>query len=175
MKTSTKIFSAIGGVLLIIAGIWSLFQPFKAFIAFQYVTGAILIITGILSLAGYFSERKSGNASGWIIFDGIISILCGIIFLFSKYNVGIFAVTVSVTLGMWLLMLGISQCSKSMQLKKLGSGGWGWLTALGIISIICSLCVFIHPISSAIGTEPLLMGFLFIVGGVTLFSNCFAR
>lgn len=175
MKTSTKIFFAIGGILLILAGIWAFFSPLNAFIALEYFSGAILIITGALSVASYFSERKGGKASGWNLFNAIISIVCGLIFCFSKYSTGIFAITISITLGMWLMMMGISQCSKSMQLKNAGAGGWGFVTALGVISILCSITVFVHPISSAIGTQTFLMGILFIIGGISLLSNCFVK
>ena len=175
MKTSSKLFCGVGGVLLILAGIWAFVSPLKAFIALEYFCGAMLMVTGVLSIASYFSERKSGKASGWDLFNAIISVVCGIIFCFSKYNEGLFAISISITLGMWLMMMGISQCSKSMQLKKAGSHGWGFVTALGVISIICSISVFIHPIASAIGTQTFLMGFLFVIGGISLISNCFVK
>lgn len=175
MKTSTKVLSVIAGILLITAGIWSFFSPFKAFIALEIVCGILLIVTGIIRVTSYFIQKKDEFCSGWVLFEGIISILCGAVFCFSQYSVEIFAITISVALGIWLMFMGVSQCSLSMQLKSLGTKGWGWITALGIICIICSISSFFHPVIAAVGTQSFLMGFLFITGGISLISNCLTR
>lgn len=175
MTKSSKVISIIVGILLVFAGIWAFVSPLVAFIAIEYVCAAVLIVTGIASIINYVQIRKTELASGWPLFDGILSILCGLIFCFSRYNEAIFAISVSVALGIWLMFMGISQCSMSMKLKSAGTSGWGWITALGVISIICSITVFVKPIGAAIGTSTFLLGFLLIVAGISFFSRCFVK
>lgn len=175
MKKSIKILSCVVGILLILAGVWAFVSPLKAFIAVQYICAISLIVSGIINIINYFELRMTPFLSAWPLFEGIISIVCGLYFCFAESGSAVFALSISAALGIWLMFTGVSQCSMSMKMRAFGASGWGFMTALGIISIICSLTAFFNPVSTAIGTDSFIMGFLLIVGGVTFISRCFTK
>lgn len=175
MKTSTKVLNCIVGVLLIIAGIWAFASPQKAFVAVQYICGAALIVSGIIDIVNYFRMKTSPFVGAWPLFEGIVSIVCGAYFCFAQSGSFVFALSISVALGIWLMFTGISQCNMSMKMRVLGYTRWRLMTVLGVISIVCSLIAFFNPVSTAVGADSFVLGLLLTVGGVSFVSRCFTK
>lgn len=175
MKVLTKVLWAIAGIALILAGCMAFFNPLAAFLVFEYICGGALILSGVLSIIAYIATNKVMLGAGWVLADGIISLLLGLLICFSRYNDQIFSITISMALGLWLMFSGVSETSRSFDLKKLGAKGWGWLTAWGIICIICAVSIFCTPITSAIGITSFIEGIALILGGIAVMSRCLTR
>lgn len=175
MKTFLKVLWVISGIVLILGGCVAFFNPFKAFVVTEVIFGAALIISGILSIIAYIRTQKYMLGAGWVLADGILSLILGLLICFSNYSDGLFAITVSTFLGLWLLFSGISQTIRSCDLHKLGAHGWGWLTAWGIICIFGGVAVFCNPVITAVGTTSFLSGIILILGGVAALTRCLTR
>jgi uncharacterized membrane protein HdeD (DUF308 family) len=66
------------GILDVIVGGYLIFHPAAALVTLTLVLAAIFVVDGVITLISGF--RSSPNpGSGWMIFDGIISLLLGIL------------------------------------------------------------------------------------------------
>lgn len=175
MNKFLKVLWVIMGVLIIVGGVAFFFNPLSAFVITEVIVGSILMCVGVISIIAYATTQKVMLGAGWVLAEGILSLLIGFLICFSGKSEAIFAITISMALGLWLLFSGISQISRSMDLHKLGAKGWGWITAWGIICVLAALSFFCTPIASAIGTVGYLSGFVMIIGGIGVITRCLAR
>ena len=94
---------------------------------------------------------------------------------FSEYSKGFLAVTLGVLVGIWLLVSGINNLSRSFDMHRLGAKGWGWLTIWGILCIAAGVMVFCKPLIAAIGITEMVVGISLLIGGVATLFRCFTR
>ena len=175
MNTFVKVLWVIAGIVLILGGCAAFFNPLSAYVVTEVIFGAALIISGIVSIIAYARTSKVMMGAGWVLADGILSLILGALICFSRYNEGLFAITISTFLGLWLLFSGSSETIRSFDLHKLGAKGWGWLTAWGIICILGGIAVFCNPVITAVGTTSFLSGFILIAGGIAAITRCFTK
>jgi uncharacterized membrane protein HdeD (DUF308 family) len=79
-NTTRMLLRLIEGVLYVIAGIWLLVSPVQGTAALTLVAGWLFLAEGILELVTAMTNRNLPNL-GWIVLDGILTILLGIIIL----------------------------------------------------------------------------------------------
>src|SRR6266576_2177805 len=70
---------ALRGLLAIIFGLIAIVFPHIALLAFIYVFGAYALIGGIVAVIVALRERGSLGRWGWVLFEGILSIIAGLI------------------------------------------------------------------------------------------------
>ncbi len=173
MKVFVKVLWAIAGVVLILGGVSAFFNPVSAFIAWEYILGASFVISGLAGMIAYFAGRNVMFGAGWVLADGILSFIFGAMIIFGKYSEGFLAITVSVLVGVWLIISGVNSLSRSFDMHRLGAGGWGWLTFWGIICILAGILVFCNPLTTAVGlVASMLIGLPLIIGGVAMIFRC---
>jgi uncharacterized membrane protein HdeD (DUF308 family) len=68
------------GILYMIGGIYFLMHPVRALAAFTVVLGLIFMIEGALQIIAFFGIRALPGA-GWMLFDGIVTVLLAILIL----------------------------------------------------------------------------------------------
>src|SRR5574344_743952 len=183
MKIFLKIMWALGGIILILCGCSAFFNPMAGMVAFQTIIGAGLIISGILSIIGYAATQKILMGAGWILADGIMSLIFGGLIIFAMtYSdmltaefTAVVSVFIAVIIGVWLITTGVGQITRAVDLHKHNEKGWGWGIFFGIVSLLCAGAMFCKPVVMAMGTLSVFMGIILIVGGVSLVSRCFAR
>lgn len=175
MKVFIKVLWAIAGVSLILAGAATFFNPVAAYVAISYIIGGALFISGFLDIIAYFSSRKVMLGAGWVLAEGILSVVFGAMICFSEYSKGFLAVTLGVLVGIWLLVSGINNLSRSFDMHRLGAKGWGWLTIWGILCIAAGVIVFCKPLIAAIGITEMVVGISLLIGGVATLFRCFTR
>ena len=111
----TRVLLALLGVLSIIIGLWAVRHALVTLVALAVFLGIFWVVSGTVQLFTAFS--RSTPDRGWSAFMGILSILAGIIVLAWP---GLTLLTLSVILGVWLVVLGILQIVASFRLRKLG-------------------------------------------------------
>lgn len=103
------------GLLFIVAGIFSFANLPAATAWFGVFVGTLVgilwIIEGVVSL----TTLSHGSGRGWTIFFAIISIVAGIVLLFSPL---LGAVTLFILLGASLVVLGVFQIVRAIQFAK---------------------------------------------------------
>jgi uncharacterized membrane protein HdeD (DUF308 family) len=106
------LFEIVTGVAYLIGGRYSLTHPHLAIGTLTLLLGAVILIGGVVEVISYF-RFESQDASGWVLFNGIINLLLGGMILFhwplsSVWAIGIlFGLTLLVT-GMTRLIFGLT-------------------------------------------------------------------
>ncbi|EUJ47239.1 HdeD family acid-resistance protein [Paenilisteria rocourtiae] len=166
MKTFTRILVLLAGIAMVCLGIWFVAHPGISLLSFTLFIGTLMLMLGIFQIIQYFSNRSGQKVSGWILAEGILSVLLGITLLADQLEG---TVTLVIVFGMWVLFAGIMRTIGAFDAKNEGVEGWGWLLTLGILGIILGFISLFNPIVGAIGIV-ILVGTFFIVQGI----NCFA-
>lgn len=105
-------------ILLIIGGIWALFNPVQTFTGLASALGFLFLLVGVLWTIEAFASRGA-NELWWLnLVAGILMIGLGFwaegqFFATKAYTLLIFA-------GVWALLHGVSDIIKAFQIKRLG-------------------------------------------------------
>jgi uncharacterized membrane protein HdeD (DUF308 family) len=156
---------ALRGLLAVIFGLIALLAPGIALLAFIYVFAAYALVDGGIAVITAIQERELLYRWGWILFEGILSILVGII---AFANPALTALVLLYLIAAWAIVTALwrsSRLSPSVSLSP-GSGfsPWsalsplrsaffcssfqvlasyqfsGWLASTGSCSVSCSSC-----------------------------------
>jgi len=112
------ILEAILGLIYIIAGIYLLMHPLPGLLALTLLLGCFLLIYGIFALVLAFHMRPV-QGWGWILTDGIVTILLGILIwahwpFNSEWVVG-------TLFGISILMSGITRLMISLAFRRIAA------------------------------------------------------
>ena len=163
---------ALRGVLAIIFGLIALFAPGLALLAFIIVFAVYAIIDGIAAVVTAIQERGSLNRWGWVLFEGIISILAGIVaFVYP----GLTALVLLYVIAFWAIVTGIMEIVAAFAIRGFASREWA-LGIAGVLSILFGIILIIRPgagilaILWLVGIYAIIFGILFIVRAFQLRS-----
>lgn len=103
------------GLFGILVGIITFVNPFATGVALIYLIALWAIVIGIAEIVWTIRLRKVIKGEGWYIFAGVVSIIFSLLILF--YPVA-GALTLTVILGIYALIIGIMLISLAIRLKK---------------------------------------------------------
>lgn len=163
---------AVRGVLAIIFGLIALLAPRIALLAFIYVFAAYALIDGIMAVYIALRERGSLGRWGWVLFEGLLGIIAGIIaFVYP----GLTALVLLYLVAIWAVVTGILEIAAAFALRGFAAREWA-LALAGIVSILFGIVLFIFPgagllsILWLVGIYGIVFGILFIVRAFQLQS-----
>ncbi len=151
------------GILLIFSGVYLIFNPAIALNSVATMIGIVILAQGITEICDYADYAEAKWEKFWIIMSGILSIILGILAVFSPLNIVLTAMLPYI-FGSWVLARGICQCVKSIYLKKLSYTIWGYVLTFGIINCLLGILMITNPIIPAFtiaftaGTGLMMMG-----------------
>ena len=79
-----KVLSVIAGVLLIAAGVVCLMNQDVAVLSAGVLIGIFMLCSGILEVVMFSYGRKLMLGSGWLLLDGILTVLLSLFLLFNQ-------------------------------------------------------------------------------------------
>lgn len=132
MKTSTKIWLALAGVLFIVLGIACICSPGAALFTTAWVLGLTVLISGISRLVFAIDTQAFLPNSGSRVLSGILQIVIGIIFL---CNVPFLSAALPVIFIIWILIESIIIAVQSFDYKQVGFSLWWVILLLGVAGI----------------------------------------
>ena len=132
----------IRGILAILFGLFALFAPGTALLALVFVFGAYAIIDGITAIIAGVRHRKGESHWGWQVFQGVVSVIAGII-AFTWPGVTVLAILF--VIAFWSIISGIAQIVESFTMRKRGLSSWGWTLAGGIVSVLFGIVLLASP------------------------------
>lgn len=100
------IFQLMVGIAYLMGGVYSLTHPRLAIGTLTLLLGAVILIGGVLEIISYFRLKRQ-DASGWMLFNGIITFFLGGMILFHWPSSSVWAIGILV--GLTLLMTGMSR------------------------------------------------------------------
>ena len=98
----TSLLPTLIGILLVIAGINSLFSPVATSNMIPYMLGLVLIATGIGKILRRADERRYYGESGWKLAGDIASLVFGIVLVMSPVLQLSMGASVIMLIGGWI-------------------------------------------------------------------------
>ncbi|MFP5501465.1 MAG: HdeD family acid-resistance protein [Candidatus Sericytochromatia bacterium] len=159
------------GALAIVLGLAAFFMPLATLASLVVAFGAYALASGVFQvLAGATGEAPSfGSSRAWIVTTGVLSIIAGLITLFSP---GITAAALYTVIAVWAILGGLTQVAAAVahrhQLKHT------WLVALGGVAMaVFGVYLLLAPagvlaLAYAIGAYAVTYGVLMLVASFQL-------
>ncbi len=163
---------ALRGLFAVIFGLIALVAPRIALLALIYVFAAYAIVDGGIAVITALQERDLIYRWGWVLFEGILSILVGII---AFANPGITALVLLYIIAAWAIVTGIMEIVAAFAISELVSREW-MLAVAGILSVAFGIILFLFPgagilsILWLVGIYGIVFGLLFIIRAFQLRS-----
>lgn len=163
-----RILTIIGAILMILTGAICFINPGQTFLALAFIVGMVMVINGVIQTLAYLSGRglhNKGDNNGWILVDGLITLLLGILVLCNQL---VAESVIPMVFGMWVLVSGILRIEAATRInkeKKLTNFKNAMIT--GVITSLIGLFGFINPLVTFF-TTTFLLGFFFIMQGINI-------
>jgi len=106
-------------IVYLVAGFYLLYHPLLGVASLTLVLAVFFFAEGIVDLVAYFSMRKAG-ASGWILLDGIVTLILGVLIWAHWPFSSIWAIGTLV--GISMLMTGTTRLMMALALRKIEGG-----------------------------------------------------
>lgn len=159
---SLTIFS---GVLMLACGAFCFMNLGQTFLSLAFVVGIVMVINGIIHTLAYLVGRglhNKGDNNGWILVDGLITLVLGILVLCNQLVIDI---AIPMVFGMWVLVSGILRIEAASRInREKKSTNFKSTLVTGILTIMIGIFGFINPIMSWVSVVFLLGIFLCIQG-----------
>jgi uncharacterized membrane protein HdeD (DUF308 family) len=163
---------ALRGLLAVIFGLIALLAPGIALLAFIYVFAAYALVDGGIAVITAIQERELLDRWGWILFEGILSLLAGLI---AFANPGLAALVLLYIIAAWAIVTGIMEIVTAFAIRDLVSQEWV-LALAGTLSVVLGILLFLFPgagilsILWLVGIYGIVFGLLFLVRAFQLRS-----
>jgi uncharacterized membrane protein HdeD (DUF308 family) len=103
------------GIVYIIGGVWMFMHPILGLVSFTFVLGITFVVEGILAIISFFTTRKLAG-SGWVLFDGLVTLLLAFLILYHWPSSAAWAVATIV--GVNLLISGITRLMTMLAVRR---------------------------------------------------------
>ncbi|MFH5877338.1 HdeD family acid-resistance protein [Arthrobacter sp. NA-172] len=154
----------IRGVAAVLFGILVVLWPGVSVLALVILFGIYALFDGATNFVHYITGKR--RRSVWQLVGGIISVLAG---LAAFAWPGITALSLTLVIGLWAVVLGASQLALAFEVKRTGAPWWLWLIT-GIATTLFGLFLVILPGPGILSLLGLLSSFA-IVFGVLLIAS----
>jgi uncharacterized membrane protein HdeD (DUF308 family) len=111
----TRVLLALLGVLSIIIGLWAVRHVLLTLLALVLLLGIFWVVNGTIELFTALSHRAMPQR-GWTAAMGVLSILAGLVVLVYP---GESLLTLSIVLGIWMLVYGTMEITAAFRLRRL--------------------------------------------------------
>ena len=109
------IFQLLIAVVYFIGGIYFLTHPIMALGTLTLLLAGVILAEGVLEIISYFRMKGEG-ASGWVLFNGVVTILLACLIWFQWPSSTVWAIGILV--GVNLLMTGITRLMFGLAVRK---------------------------------------------------------
>ena len=153
----------IEGILLILLGIYTLFNPGDMIRGITFIYGILAVITGISDIVFYAkTERYIGFGPTIALVSGILSILAGLMLLMYP-NAGELIMTL--LLPIWFIAHSVSRLTHLPLVRLAGSFFYYFTMIVNILGIILGCLMIIWP-AIALFSAGFIIGFYLILLGI---------
>jgi uncharacterized membrane protein HdeD (DUF308 family) len=130
------------GILAILFGLFALVWPAAALLFLVILFGAYAIVDGVTALVLGIRHRGADPHWVWHLVRGAVSVLAGIIAFVWP---GLTLLALLFVIAFWSIIGGIAEIVESFTMRKEGDGGWGWVLAAGIVSVLFGIALLVWP------------------------------
>ena len=162
MKTSTKIWIVITGVIFIIFGIVCMCNPIETLVSMAWLIGLFTLMSGFSKLFFGLKTQNELPNSGTRILTGLLDVIFGIFFLGNSIFV---AASLPVIFAIWLIIEGVIIAVQSFDYKSADYKGWWGILLLGIAGAILGIFALKNPVAAG-ATLSFIFGFSVMLFGI---------
>lgn len=83
-----------------------------------WIVGFSAVISGIVLIGDFTSRKTEGPNTTWFLAGGIASLIIGLIILFSTAAQVLTTLIILITVGIWIIIIGIVRIVHSFQVRK---------------------------------------------------------
>lgn len=149
-------------VVSIVLGLLLAFWPGITTITIVYMLAFYFAVAGAASLIAYFRTGGARSGSAGVLVNGILLLVVAlIVFLFPVAVAGFF----SLILGILLLIGGIVNVVRAIELRRYATGTWAIALVVSLLVAIGGIVIIANPFSSTVAFV-LVLGVLLIVKGI---------
>ena len=176
MKTSTKIWLGIAGILLVVLGVLCISRPAATLFTTAWLIGLFTLFAGVSKLMFTLRTQAFLPNSGTRALSAILEIIIGIIFLANNVFL---AFSLPVIFAMWITIESVIIVVDSFDYKRVGFPGWWGILLLGICGVVLGILGLRNPdvtaatLSTLIGLGVISMGVSYLIAllGIQKFEN----
>ena len=176
MKTSTKIWLGIAGILLVVLGVLCISRPAATLFTTAWLIGLFTLFAGVSKLMFTLRTQAFLPNSGTRALSAILEIIIGIIFLANNVFL---AFSLPVIFAMWITIESVIIVVNSFDYKRVGFPGWWGILLLGICGVVLGILGLRNPdvtaatLSTLIGLGVIAMGASYLIAllGIQKFEN----
>lgn len=150
-------------VLLVVWGVITLSSPGIAAFALAIVFGVYAIMDGVTAVGLGIRSRKTERSWGWVVAQGVISVIAGII------AIALPATALAALLwvvAFWAVVLGVAGIIEGFRSRR-SDDRWGWTIAKGALDVLFGVVLLAAPAASILALLWL-VGIFAVAGGVVL-------
>jgi len=150
------------GILFILLGFWIISNPKQSYVALAMFFAFIMLVAGVLHTI--FSLANRHELAGWGVHlaMGLIDLVLGLLLLaHPQFMLRL----LSLFMGLWLLFRSVNLIGAAFELRALGDLNWGWRFSFGVLALIFSGLIIIHPVIAGL-TVVAWTAFAFMAVGV---------
>ena len=152
------------GGLFILGGFFMIFNSGITFLSVAFVIGLLFIIAGLLECLSYRSYRGVEEDNKWVLIDGLVMFILGILVIFNKISAD---ATVPSVLGLWVLTIGIRNLVRAWEKMEHKNSFFYGHGVIGVINTLVGLYMFFNDNLFGI-TVAALVGVCLITQGTNL-------
>ena len=149
------------GILALIFGVVAVVAPVSTLAALLIIFGVFSVVDGLVAVVGGIATR--GTSWGWVVFNGLLGIVIGVIAL--RYPETTLLAMVLV-IAAWALVTGFFAIFGAIEGRREGGRAWGWTLVSGVLSVLLGLLFTLDPVAGA-GTLVLMTGIYAVLLGAT--------
>lgn len=154
-------------VLYVLLGLVLLIWPATVMDALCYLTGGILLLYGAISIVGFCREEMRTAGSFLTLLLGIVAAAVGAVLLFQP---ALFQSILTVILGLYILIDGLLNLKRAMELRRMEHMGWTLYLILSLITVVLGLLVVFRPMLAGTALVRLIGVSLLYSGGADLWT-----
>jgi len=132
---------ALRGVLGILLGLVALTRPGMTLAAIILLLGAYMFVDGVVAILASLRGMRTGDRWGWMLVEGIIGIVAGIIVFRTPATAAIVLVWL---VAFWAIMHGAAEIGAGIRLRKIIEKEWLLILA-GVLSVVLGILILMQP------------------------------
>ena len=152
------------GLLLIILSIYIFQDPVAVLAGIAFWFGALVLAAGLVGIASWLAEDPS-EREGMSLLWSIVTAAFGLLMLVKVF---VTMKTITVILGLWMLLTGLHLARSGWSLRRHSASGWvafgaGVLCAGAAVMMILDIGVGAFAVSTLFGAQVMLTGIALVL------------
>lgn len=152
------------GGLFILGGLFMIFNSGVTFLSVAFIVGLLFILAGVLECLSYRSYRGVEEDNKWVLIDGLVMFILGILIIFNKISAD---ATVPSVLGLWVLTIGVRNLVRAWEKIEHKNNFFYGHGIIGVVNLLVGLYMFFNDNMFGISVAAL-VGVCLITQGANL-------